>query len=401
MEGMLWGVAAMVVKDAVKQQYVKGRDYERNVRQVYRDVDNLSITVDHVKSNCTAEDMETGPHAVFIKRAEKQLRDSYRTLKREYPRKPGLSRLMEHASKPGAEMHLLDIGKEANQTARGLGDLLSEIRFAKIGKPKEQPPPQQPAREDASQIARRPLSHSMALDENAISDDSLSPHSIPSDQASLFDRTVIAPSSIRSPSSSATGRSKRRPTAPRKRSYSASEQKQKALVPTSFSKSRPLKAILDGGCDREHALDNLQYGIDQVLDACDDEHETEAMEYIQHALNEVLRLQKAQGFAGSRVDEELGAAVEDLDDAMKSLLAAKSEKEKKHTMKKLSHALDDVDAALADRQMYKEQEWEHRLRRITPGSSSKDPSRHPSTHRAGSARREQGSRERRRRYSVY
>lgn len=59
----MWGVAAMVVKDVVKNPYLKGRDYERNVRQVYRDVDNLRITMDQVKTNCAGEDLENGPYS--------------------------------------------------------------------------------------------------------------------------------------------------------------------------------------------------------------------------------------------------------------------------------------------------------------------------------------------------
>lgn len=405
MEGMFWGVAAMVVKDALKQQYLKGRDYERNVRQVYRDVDNLSITVDHVKSNCQAEDMETGPHALFIKRAEKQLRDSYRLLKREYPRNPGLTRLMEYASKPGAEMHLLDIGKEANQTARGLGDLLSEIRFAKIGKSKEEPPPEPSAgKKSAPRLAGDSSTKALVLEEHAIADDSTSSCNTPSDPETLFDRNVVPPSSnlrrhhsTRVSSSTGGKPLSRRPTTTRKRSYSASDQKPKALVPS--AQPRPLEAVLETstGRDREHALDNLQYGLDRVMRACDEEHEGEAMEYMQHALAEVLRLQKRQGFAGSQVDEDLGDAVEDLDDAMSSLLGSRTERERKYAMRKLSYALEDVDAALCERQRLREKEWEQRQRRIT--SSSKSPVRQARTH--GSVRREQDKREKSRRYSMY
>lgn len=333
MEGVLWSVAAMVVKDAAKQQYLKGRDYERNVRKVYRDVDNLSIMVNQVKANSHAggaladNTIKTGPHALFVKRAEKQLRHSYRTLQREYSRdRPSLSRLVEHASTPGAEMRLLDIGTAARQTARGLGDLLSEMRFARLGsleieKEGTRPPPQrhQPAAQEGGGAWAR--------------------------------------------------------LAPRHSSSSS-------------DKWMPLAVALDassGYRDREHALDNLQHGIEQVLEACDDEHEAEAMAYAQHALAEVLRLQKssdglgAAGGGGCPVDEELGGAVEDLDGAMRSLLLLmggaesgeekEKEKEKKEAMRRLGRALDDVDAALVARQAYREREGERRLRRIMTSGS--------------------------------
>lgn len=396
MEGMLWGVAAMVVKDAVNQQYLKGRDYERNVRQVYRDIDNLKITMAHVKVNCGDEDLDTGPHAPFIQRAERQLRDAYRTLKRDYPRKPGLSKLLDYASTPGAEMHLLDIGKEANQTARGLGDLLSEIRFAKIGKSKEEPPRDKMSAHPAALASPHTPLYDMTVYENALSEGSVSPQSMASDQASLFDHSIVRPSSIHSPSSSTSSQSRRRSSSLRSRRHSISEPKQKSLPPSTWPKSRPLEVILEGGRDREHALDNLQIGIDNVLEACDDEHEAEAMDYLERALAEVLRLQKTRGFAGSRADEDLGDAVEDLDDAMNSLVDAKNGKEKKYAMKRLSHALEDVDMALAERQKDKEREPEHRPRQITQSHASHKP---PTTH--GSVRRKQESRERSRRYSMY
>lgn len=396
MEGLFWGVAAMVVKDAVKQQYLKGRDYERNVRQVYRDIDNLKITMAHVKVNCGDEDLETGPHAPFIQRAERQLQDAYRTLKRHYPRKPGLSKLIDYASTPGAEMHLLDIGKEANQTARGLGDLLSEIRFAKIGKAKEEPSQNKTSPNTKALPSPRLPLYDMTIYENAISEGSSSPRSMGSDQSSLFDRPIIRSSSTHSRSSSTSSRPPRRSSSSsRSRSHSVHEQKQRSLPPPSWPSSQPLEAILESGRDREHALDNLQIGIDNVLEVCgDEEHEAEAMQYLERALTEVLRLQKTQGFTGSRVDEDLGDAVEDLDDAMNSLVGAKNEKEKKYAMKRLSHALEDVDIALAERQKYKDREP-----LLQPRQATRSHSSHKATH--GSVRRKQESRERSRRYSIY
>lgn len=409
MEGMLWGVAAMVVKDAVKQPYLKGRDYERNVRQVYRDVDNLKITMDHVKVNCQDEDLENGPYAPFIKRAERQLRDAYRTLKKNYPRKAGLSFLAQYASTPGAEMHLLDIGKEANQTARGLGDLLSEIRFSKIGKPPPKDTSQRgpPAPRDIPQPQQVGVSPSpvydMAVYENAISDgssSSSSPGSMQSEQSSLFDRDLVRPTNVLSPSSSTSSPRKRSVSSRRARSQSTSESR-KALPASPFTKPQRLDVILEGGAERELALDNLQIGIDNVLTSVDDEHEEEAMDYMEHALAEVLRLQKTKGFAGSPLDEDLGDAVEDLDDSMKSLMGAKSDKEKKYAMKRLSHALEDVDHALAERQKHKERVAKQRLRQVAaePEADREMPTHMPTR---GKLRRQNTSSDNKsRRYSMY
>lgn len=427
MEGMFWGVAAMMVKDAVKQQYLKGRDYERNVRQVYRDVDNLKITMDHVRRNCGGEDLETGPHAPFIRRAEAQLRDAYRTLRRSYPRKPGLSKLMEYASRPGAEMHLIDIGKEANQTARGLGDLLAEIRFAKIGKPPDggggggggsggNPPP-------SPLPVPHPAFYDVALYEDAVSDGMSSPRSVGSDKSSLFDRELGRSrkrNSAQSPPSSTSSRSRgRSPSSRRPRSHSAT---QKILLPapsssssSSSSRSRdkkPLPAIKEG----ERALDDLQHGIDSVLGARGESDAHDAMEHIERALAEVLRVQRAEGFAGlSRADEDLGDAVEDLDEAMAGVLGARDDREKKYATRRLGQALEDVDAALAARQRRKERRAGRRLRQIADeeGTGQRNKveeeeeedesedrhARYPPTH-AG-VRRKQGGRDKSRRYSMY
>lgn len=399
MEGMLWGVAAMVVKDAVKQPYLKGRDYERNVRQVYRDVDNLKITMDHVKVNCQDEDFEHGPYAPFIKRAERQLKDAYRTLKKNYPRKAGLSFLAQYASTPGAEMHLLDIGKEANQTARGLGDLLSEIRFAKIGKPPEDKnPPQDSPQGNASRPregrAASPSVYDMAVYENAVSDTS----SMASEQ---YDRDLIRPPSRHSPSNSHSRKRSSSSRRPRSQSISSNNSHNRMALPSSpFNKPQRLDVILEGGAEREHALDNLQIGIDNVLDSVDEEHEGEAMEYMEHALAEVLRIQKTQGFAGSEFDEDLGDAVEDLDESMKSLLSARGDKEKKYAMKRLSHALEDVDHALAQRQKHKDRVAKHRLRQLAAEPADREvPTHHPTR---GKLRRQNTSSDNRsRRYSMY
>lgn len=409
MEGMLWGVAAMVVKDAVKQPYLKGRDYERNVRQVYRDVDNLRITMDHVKINCGDEDLERGPYAPFIKRAERQLKDAYRTLKKNYPRKAGLSFLAQYASTPGAEMHLLDIGKEANQTARGLGDLLSEIRFAKIGKPpeEEKTPPQDAAPPaNASRPRESPSSPSvydMAVYENAVSDSS----SMASEQSNMFDRDLIRPSSARHSRSNSTSIQPRKRSSssrrPRSQSISSHNSHNRKTLPSSpFNKPQRLDVILESGAEREHALDNLQIGIDNVLDSVDEEHEGEAMEYMEHALAEVLRIQKTQGFTGSQFDEDLGDAVEDLDESMKSLMVARGEKEKKYAMKRLSHALEDVDHALAQRQKHKDRVAKQRLRQLAAEPADRDVSLHNQQPTRGKLRRQNTSSDNRsRRYSMY
>lgn len=416
---MFWGVAAMVVKDAVKQPYLKGRDYERNVRQVYRDVDNLKITTDHVRTNCTPEDLTTGPHAAFIRRAEVQLKDAYRTLDREYPRKAGFSRLMEYASTPGAEMTLLDIGKEANQTAKGLGDLLSEIRFARMGKSKEEgnkakgegkksrssSPLAAGSKEMAAARGSSPRgipilhpSHPAAYDMSPYeyggiaSDGFGSPHSLSSgDQDSLFDRPGLRPSSVYSPPSSIPSDSSRGSSSSRSRhkhhnhdskrsshkSSSAHHSKQQNLLqPSSWPRHQqplPFDEFLKANSlsrERELALDNLQHTIDNALRAqtsADNsgsdgpsQEEEEAMEYLEYALHEVLRLQRMPSSSSSRrhhssnssVDQDLCDAVEDLDEAMKGLVAARSEKDKKHALKRVSRALEKLDKALAERKRY-------------------------------------------------
>lgn len=403
MEGMIWGVVAMVVKDLVKQPYLKGRDYQRNVRQVYRDVDNLNIAMDHVKANCKPEDMETGPYAPFIKRAARQLRDAYRTMDEVYPLRPSTSRLVEYSSKPGGEMHLLDIGKEANQTARGLNDLLSEIRFAKIGGSKEedssegQGSDKEGVSQSSPQPAPYPTAYDMLFAENASSSgSSAGPRTMYSDQSSLFDHTIIRPSSIHSPSSDSSQSDRRRSSSARHRRHSSARK-----PPSSWNNSRPLGSISEG--DRERALDNLQYGIDQVLDAADEEHESEAMGYLEHALMQVVRLQKTQGFTGCWADEDLGDAVEDLDYAMVSLVGAKSEREKKHGLKRLSHALEDVDIALLERQRHKKRDPGCRQHRSASKSKSSSPTgralNQPPT--SSSMKRRQSAHGKSRRYSMH
>lgn len=410
MEGMFWGVAAMVVKDAVKQQYLKARDYARNVRQVYRDVDNLSIAVDHVKANCQPEDLDAGPHAPFIRRAERQLRDAYRTLDKVYPLKPSTSKLVEYASRPGGEMHLLDIGKEANQTARGLGDLLSEIRFAKIGggskdesSSEEQGPGDTPP-QSSPQPAPFPTAYDMLLyQSNAFPPDgSGSPRTTNSDQSSLFDHTVVQPSSIYSPStdSSRSGRRRSSSARQRRRDPSPAAGERAGDPPSSRKDPRPLGPLFGDRVDREHALDSLQDGIEQVLGACDEDREGEAMGYLERALSEVIRLQKTRGFAGCRADEDLGDAVEELDHAMTGLAGAGDEREKKRGLRRLGRALEEVDAALAERQRHKERGSDCRRHRIAAKSSSPvgralvEPPRH------GGTKRRQSTQGRGRRYSV-
>ncbi|CAN8099860.1 unnamed protein product [Discula destructiva] len=403
MEGMMWGVAAMVVKDAVKTPYLKSRDYERNVRQVYRDVDNLRITMDQVKLNCQGEDLENGPHTAYIKRSERQLKDAYRTLRKSYPRTMSLAKLLDYAATPGAEMHLLDIGKEANQTARGLGDLLSEIRFAKIGKSKEEPASAAQGIDGASPPSASSL-YDMTRYESAVSDGSSSPRSSVSDRDSPLDRAIIRTSIVYTPASSTSSRSRKHSSSSsrRSRSHSTTETVTKALASPSHSKGQRLDVILESGAEREHALDNLQIGIDKCLAAPDEEHESEAMEYMEHALAEVLRLQKTKGFSGSQFDEGLGDAVEDLDDSMNSLLRAKSQKEKKYAMKRLSHALEDVDHALAERQKHKARSSEHSPRQLSGEPIQKALPTYSGRPTRGSLRRHNTSDgSRNRRYSMY
>lgn len=423
MEGMLWGVAAMCVKDAIKNPYLKGRDYERNVRQVHRDVDNLKITMDHVKTSCADEDFVNGPHAPYIKRAERQLKDAYRTLRREFPRKPGLTRLLEHAATPGREMHLLDIGKEANQTARGLGDLLSEIRFAKIGKSNSDNAEPAPKSRTSSSPRRRSSSgYDMAMYEDAVSDTSSPRSSVDG----VFDhrRGLIHGAEQHSSSPPSSTSSSHRSHSSRKHSSSSSshsssrrrhsttsshhrDHQRKALPPASASNR--LTAILEGvaSSERSLALDNLQLCIDGVLRAPDSEHEGEAMERVESAMAEVLRLQKtAGGFSeGSPVDEDLGDAVEELDEAVQGFLCAKGERETKHAVRCLEDALLDVDGALADRKRWKRRVEERRgrpgvvdepvERKLVTSGNAQPPTR------VALRRLNSGDGKRERRYSMY
>lgn len=389
----MYGVAAMIVKDMLKTPYLKGRDYERNVRQVYRDVDNLQITLDQTKSNCEGQSLSK-QHAEFVKRAEKQKRDSYRVLRKNYPRNASKSQLLEYASTPGAEMNLLDLGKEANQTAKGLNDLLAEIRFAKIGgdkgddkekgDEKEKPKDKSPTRPS--------LDLSRVHSGDAPSKGSSSPRSMSSRHSSVFSPIPIQPSGIYSPPSSTSSfsdPSRRHSTSTsRRRSQSnhVGHHKQELLTPSSWPKSNPFDTIMETGREREQALDNLQYGIDQVLSAVDQEHEYEAMVYLEHSLKEVLRLQRSQGFSGSQMGADLGDAVDELDVAMRGLVAAKGDRQKDRALKDLSYALESVDVALYARRKQKE----HDARRG-----------HASPVRVGSSkRRGRGSTERSRRYST-
>lgn len=391
----------MIVKDVLKTPYLKGRDYERNVRQVYRDVDNLQITLDQTKSNCEGQSLSR-PHAEFVKRAEKQKRHAYRILRKSYPRNASKSQLFEYASTPGAEMNLLDIGKEANQTAKGLNDLLAEIRFSKIGgdkgddkekgdekeKPKEKSP------------TRPSLDLSRVQSNDAPSKGSSSPRSISSRHSGVFSPIPIQPSGIYSPPSSTSSFSdptRRRSTSSRRsQSRHVGHNKQELLTPSSWPKSNPFDTIMETGHEREQALDNLQYGIDQVLGAVDNEHEYEAMVFLEHSLKEVLRLQRSQGFSGSQMGEDLGDAVEELDVAMRSLVAAKSDKQKDRALRDLSYALESVDVALYARKKQKEHVSDpHGPHRRSSRRGHASPVRVSSN-----KRRERSSSERSRRYSV-
>ncbi|KAG8156572.1 hypothetical protein KVR01_013523 [Diaporthe batatas] len=398
MEGLVYGVAAMIVKDMLKTPYLKGRDYERNVRQVYRDVDNLQITLDQTKSNCEGQSLSK-PHADFVKRAEKQKRDSYRILRKNYPRYASKSQLLEYASTPGAEMNLLDIGKEANQTAKGLNDLLAEIRFAKIGGGDKEDDKEKENEGGGKQKEKSPTRPSLDLSKvqsaDAPSRGSSSPRSMSSRHGSVFSPIPIQPIGIYSPPSSTSSfgdPTRRRSTSSSKRRSQSSQRhlghhKQELLTPSSWPKTNPFETIMETGREREQALDNLQHGIDQVLGAVDQEHEYEAMTYLEHALKEVLRLQRAQGFSGSQMGEDLGDAVDELDLAMRNLVAAKTDKQKDRALKALSFALEGVDIALYARRKRKEQSGRHH---------------HASPVRVSSKRHGKGSseRSRSRRYSM-
>lgn len=425
MNAMLLGVAGMLLKDAIKQPYLKGRDYERNVRQAYRDVENLQITLQHVRAHCAPADLTTGPHAAFIRRAQGQLREAYRTLDRAYPRKAGLARLLEHASTPGAEAALLDIGKEACQTARGLGDVLAEIRCARAGNK---------AKEEGDKWFKgtTPIFHSShpttayegdmdlyGSGGEVGSDGFGSPHSLSSgDRDSLFDRPGLQPSSIYSAPSSAGGDNSCSPRGRHNRSHhhrshggstsssssshkknnkahahsSANKTQQHLLQPPPPSSSSwPLDATRKSHSrrvrerERELALDNLQHGIDKTLRAQQahsssrsgrdgqeqqqtEKEEQQAMEYLEYALGEVLRL-SSSSFSSSTesrgrqqdkavppsVDQDLCDAVGDLDGAMQALVAARSDRDKKRALRRVSRALEVLDAALAERKRYQEE----------------------------------------------
>lgn len=396
MEGLVYGVAAMIVKDMLKTPYLKGRDYERNVRQIYRDVDNLQITLDQTKSNCEGLSLSK-PHAEFVKKAEKQKREAYRILRKNYPRHASKSQLLEYASTPGAEMNLLDIGKEANQTAKGLNDLLAEIRFAKIGgdkgDDKDKEKDEGKDRKKDKSTTRPSLDLSKVHSAESPSRGSSSPRSMSSRHSSVFSPIPIQPSGIYSPPSSTSSLgdpTRRHSTSSRRRSQSnhIGHHRQELLTPSSWPKTNPFDTIMETGHEREQALDNLQHGIDQVLGAVDEEHEYEAMVYLEHALKEVLRLQRSQGFSGSQMGEDLGDAVDELDLAMRSLVAAKTDKQKDRALKALSFALEDVDIALYARRKRKEK--------------SQDRG-HASPVRVGSKRhgRDSSERSRSRRYSMH
>ncbi|KKY39060.1 hypothetical protein UCDDA912_g00967 [Diaporthe ampelina] len=392
MEGLVYGVAAMIVKDMLKTPYLKGRDYERNVRQVYRDVDNLQITLDQTKSNCEGQSLSR-QHAEFVKRAEKQKRDSYRALRKNYPRNASKSQLLEYASTPGAEMNLLDIGKEANQTAKGLNDLLAEIRFSKIGGDKGDD--KEKGDEKDKQKDKSPTRPSLDLSRVHSGDapfkGSNSPRSMSSRHNSVFSPIPIQPSGVYSPPSSTSSfadPSRRHSTSSSRRRSQGNHlghHEQELLTPSSWPKTNPFDTIVETGHEREQALDNLQYGIDQVLSAVDQEHEYEAMVYLEHSLKEVLRLQRSQGFTGSQMGADLGDAVDELDLAMRNLVAARGDKQKDRALKDLSCALESVDVALYARRKQKE----HGSRRG-----------HASPVRVGSKRRGRASAERSRRYSM-
>lgn len=399
----MYGVAAMLVKDMLKTPYTKGRDYERNVRQVYRDVDNLQITLDQTKSNCEGQSLSK-PHAEFVKRAEKQKRDAYRILRKNYPRYASKSMLLEYASTPGAEMNLLDIGKEANQTAKGLNDLLAEIRFAKIGGDKGDDKDKEKGDQKDKQKDKSPTRPSLDLSRVQSGDSpsrgSSSPRSASSRHSSVFSPIPIQPTSIYSSPSSTSSLSdptwRHSTSSSRRRSQSnhLGHHKQELLTPSSWPRANPFDAIMETGRDREQALDNLQYGIDQVLGAVDQEHEYEAMVFLEHSLKEVLRLQRSQGFTGSQMGEDLGDAVDELDLAMRSLVAAETERKKDRALKDLSRALESVDVALHARRRHKERGGSGSRR---GHSGDRD---YASPVRVGSRRRGRGSTERSRRYSM-
>lgn len=318
------------------------RDYERNVRQARRDLDNLRIALDHIKA--TAEKggkkdgpLSSGPAADFVKRAVKQLKDGYRTIDRDYPKRPSMSRRLEYATHPGAEMHLLDIGKEANQTARTLNDLLSELRFASLGGDKGD--------KDKDKEKEKEKPRQMAQWEEAVSD---SPRSS-SPNSSVFSRSPVRPSSVTSPVSSArsSGSSHRH----RSRRSTSVSQRPSYLIP-----SQPLELPLGGMVPtirhKEQALDNLQDGIDLVMSAYNKKQEGKAMEYLEHSIKEVLKLQRNKELNRSHYDADVGDAVEELDYVLKHVADAETDDDDEYSMQQVASALEDVENSLQKRQRH-------------------------------------------------
>ncbi|KAI1867520.1 hypothetical protein JX265_007322 [Neoarthrinium moseri] len=127
MAGILIGVGAMLVGKALVTPYEKCRDYERTVRQVGNDLENLNIALENIRQH------ELKDSALdFLHKAERQYERSVKVLNRYYPETLPTTRLLGYSIENGRYKHLLDIGVEANQTTRTLNDILGEERWKKI-----------------------------------------------------------------------------------------------------------------------------------------------------------------------------------------------------------------------------------------------------------------------------
>ncbi|KAK9425529.1 hypothetical protein SUNI508_12913 [Seiridium unicorne] len=127
MAGILVGVGAMLVGKALVTPYEKCRDYERTVRQIWNDLDNLNIALENIRQHELQDSS-----LQFLYKAEKQYTRSVDIMNRYYPHTLPTSRLLGFGVENGRYKHLLDIGVEANQTTRTLNDILGEERWKKI-----------------------------------------------------------------------------------------------------------------------------------------------------------------------------------------------------------------------------------------------------------------------------
>lgn len=90
-------------------------------------MENLNIALENIKQHKLE-----GASLDFVHKAEKQYKRSVDVLDRFYPPSLPATRLLGYSIENGRHKHLLDIGVEANQTARTLNDILSEERWKKI-----------------------------------------------------------------------------------------------------------------------------------------------------------------------------------------------------------------------------------------------------------------------------